>query len=99
MIRILIFDDGYHTPTCVSENKDFFYGETELIKFLCNPHSEEYATQTIHYEYLDSTAEVKEIECFENLETKRNVEKLDNEKFYNYFNTLWNYEGDAVFAL
>lgn len=97
MIKVIIFDDGYHTLTCVSENKDYFYGETELIKFLCKPHSAEYATKTIHYEYLDPTAEAKEIECFENLETKRSMEKLDNEKFHDYFNTLWDYKGDAVY--
>lgn len=97
MTRIIIFNDGYHTPTCVSENKDYFYGEDKLIKFLCKPHSQEYVTKTIHYEYFDSTAEVKEIECFENLETKRGMEELDNEKFHHYFNTLWNYKGDAVY--
>ena len=94
MIKIIIFDDGYHTATCVSENKKFFYGEQELIKFLCKPHTEEYQTKTIHYEYFDSTAEAKEVECFENLETK---EGLKHPEFINMFNTLWNYEGDACY--
>ena len=94
MTRILIFNDGYHTPTCVSENKDYFYGEDELIKFLCEPHSQAYVTKTIHFEYLDYDTDAEAIKCFERLESDTCVNRPD---FHELFNTMWDYEGDAVY--
>ena len=94
MIRIIIFNDEYHTPICISENKDFFYGEEKLIKFLCKPHTETYVTKTLQYEYLDYDTDTDIMECFEELETK---EGLNHPEFHTLFNKIWNYKGDAIY--
>lgn len=94
MTRIIIFNDGYHTPTCVSENKDYFYGEDKLIKFLCKPHSQTYVTKTIHFEYLDYDTDEEAIKCYEILESSTCFDRPD---FHELFNTMWNYKGDAVY--
>ena len=88
--RILILDDGYHTPHCVCDNKQWWYSREELIEFLCAPHKDAYELRYVYYEYIPE--EKQEImRAFEFLDWS---DCVNQPEFAENFNTLWQYKED-----
>lgn len=86
--RIIILDDGYHTPNCVCDNKMWWYSREELIEFLCAPHKEAYELRYVYYEYIPEE-EADVMHAFEGLDYRTCV---DHPSFMDNFNTVWEWK-------
>lgn len=85
IIRVIVFDDGYHDKFVVYENITHKYSFYSFINKIAFRHCDTYLAKTVHYEDLE---EDKAVEAFDAIDLS-SAKLVNTEEITKAFDILW----------